>query len=37
MHRLEAKQKGEGNISETQSKLDIAQKRSIYNKYKPLD
>jgi hypothetical protein len=37
MHRLEAKQKGKDNISETQSKPDIAKKRSMYNKYKPLD
>jgi hypothetical protein len=36
-HRLEANQKEENNISETPFKLDISQKESIYNEYKPLD
>jgi hypothetical protein len=37
MHRLEAKHKEEDNISETSSKPDISQKKSIYNEYKPPD
>jgi hypothetical protein len=32
-----SQQKEKDNISETQSKHDISQKKSIYNKYKPPD